>query len=97
MSKGKDSKPPEGGPNKIDLIFQTPSGDQTVEANVNQPLKVAYKKALRDSGNDHLDPDEYRVRYGDDYLDLNQKIRALGLTSGAVLRIQRRTGSGGSS
>ena len=89
MAKDKDPKPSQNGPNKIDLTFQT------VEANVNQPLKVAYNKALRDSGNDHLDPDEYRVRLGDDYLDLDQKVGVLGLLTGTVLRIQRRTGSGG--
>ena len=95
MAKDKDPKPSQNGPNKIDLTFRTPSGDQTVEANVNQPLKVAYNQALRDSGNDHLDPDEYRVRLGDDYLDLDQKVGVLGLLTGTVLRIQRRTGSGG--
>ena len=88
-------KPPSGQNNKIDLIFETPTGPFTVDANVNQPLKVAYQKALHDSGNDHLNPDEYRVRLGDDYLDLDQKVGALGLVSGTVLRIQRRTGSGG--
>ena len=95
MAKEQKPESSQGGSNKIDLTFQTPSGDQVVEANVNQPLKVAYKKALHDSGNDHLNPDEYRVRLGDDYLDLDQKVGALGLVSGTVLRIQRRTGSGG--
>lgn len=96
MPDDKKGGPPKGPRNKIDLLFRTPSGDATVEANLNQPLHVAYKKALHETGNDHLDPSEYYVQFGERRLDVDEKVGALGLANGDELRVRRKTSEGGS-
>ena len=92
----KPDGPPQGQPNKITLVFRTPSGDESVEANLNQPFRVPYEKALRESGNDELDISKYYAEAdGQRIEDLSTKVGALGLVDGALIRVRRLTSEGG--
>lgn len=83
--------------NKITLIFIVNGVDVLVEANINQPLKVARDKALKDSNNTGRPVDEWEVHNDEgEALDSTQKIEALGLGDGSRLFLNLKVGAGGS-
>jgi hypothetical protein len=62
-------------------------------ANVHQPLRPIFQRALADLGLQPAQPEEYGlfVPGRNDPLALDSKIADLGLNSGTVLHLQRRT------
>jgi len=83
--------------NKITLIFIVNGVDVPVEANLNEPLKVARNKALEESNNTGRPMDEWEVHNDEGQaLETDQKIEALGLVDGARLFLNLKVGAGGS-
>jgi hypothetical protein len=83
--------------NKITLIFIVNGVDVLVDANVNQPLKVARDKALKDSNNTGRPVDEWEVHNDEgEALESTKKVGALGLGDGARLFLNLKVGAGGS-
>ena len=82
--------------NKITLVFIINGVDVPIEANINQPLKVAMNKALKDSDNTGRPVDEWEVHTeeGQD-LDPDKKVEDLELTGGARLLLNLKVGGGG--
>lgn len=81
---------------KITLIFIINGANFRVEANVNEPLKDAVAKALRESGNTGRPLSDWQVRDANGVLlDIDRKIKDLGLTSGARLFLTLAVGAGG--
>lgn len=82
--------------NKITLIFIVNGVDVPVEANLNQPLKVARNKALEESNNIGRPMDEWEVHNDEGQaLDSDKKIEELGLVDGARLFLNLKVGAGG--
>jgi len=83
-------------PNKITLIFIVNGVDVPVQANLNQPLKVARNQALKDSNNTGRPEDEWEVHNDEGAaLDPTQKINDLGLSDGDRLFLTLKVGAGG--
>ena len=84
-------------PNKITLIFIINGVDVPVGANLNQSLKVARNKALKESNNTGRTEDEWEVHNDEGQaLDPNQKVGSLGLADGDRLFLNLKVGAGGS-
>ena len=85
--------------NKITLIFIVNGVDVLVEANINEPLKVARNQALKDSNNTGRPVDEWEVHNDEgEALDPTKKIEELeelGLVDGARLFLNLKVGAGG--
>lgn len=82
--------------NKITLIFIVNGVDVPVEANVNQPLKVARNKALEESNNTGRPMDEWEVHDDEGKaLDADTKLENLNIMDGARLFLNLKVGAGG--
>jgi len=82
--------------NKITLIFIVNGVDVPVEANLNQPLKVARNQALEESSNTGRPMDEWEVHNDEGQaLDPDKKVEDLGLKDGARLFLNLKVGAGG--
>lgn len=92
----ENKKPGNGGnPNQIELNFIVNGEDVAVLANVNTPLKIAVKEALKESENVGQDPANWDVKLNGVILNQESKIKDLGLTSGTTLHLSPKTGAGG--
>lgn len=84
------------GDHKITLIFVINGANFSVEANVNDPLKAAVQRALQESGNTGRPLSDWQVRDANGVLvDIDRKIKDLGLTNGARLFLTLAVGAGG--
>ena len=84
------------GEHKIKLIFIINGESYSVETNVNAPLSSAVEKALSTSGNTGRPLAEWEVRDSSGVLlDMNRKVKDLGLKDGARLFLSLRVGAGG--
>lgn len=81
--------------NKITLNFIINGESYPVEANINQPLKVARDKALRDADQTGRAFDDWEVRFQGKTLSVSAKIEDLGLPNGAELEVTLGFGAGG--
>jgi len=82
--------------NKITLIFIVNGVDVLVEANINEPIKVARNQALKDSNNTGRPVDEWEVHNDEGVaLDPTKKIEELVLVDGARLFLNLKVGAGG--
>ena len=81
--------------NKITLNFIINGESYPVEANINQPLKVARDKALRDADQTGRAFDDWEVRLLGKTLSVSAKIEDLGLPDGAELEVTLGFGAGG--
>jgi len=83
-------------PNKISLIFIVNGVDVPIDANLNQPLKVAREKALKESNNTGRPADEWEIHNDKgQILDPDKKVKELGLTDGDRLFLNLKVGAGG--
>lgn len=84
------------GDHKITLIFVINGSNFPVDANVNDPLKEAVARALRESGNTGRPLSDWQVRDANGVLlDIDRKIKDLGLRTGARLFLTLAVGAGG--
>jgi len=81
--------------NKIVLFFLVSGETYQVDANINQPLKVARDKALRDADQTGRPLDDWEVRYNGKVMSTSDKIEDLGIPDGAKLEIALSFGAGG--
>jgi len=82
--------------NKISLIFIVNGVDVSIDANNNQPLKVARNKALKESNNTGRPMDEWEIHNDQgQILDPEKKIEDFGLAEGARLFLNLKVGAGG--
>jgi hypothetical protein len=82
--------------NKIELIFIINGANFPLDTNVNAPLKEAVARALQESGNTGRPPSDWQVRDANGVLlDIDRKIKDLGLTNGARLFLSLGVGAGG--
>ena len=79
----------------ITLNFRIQNETITIEkVNINQPLSVAVKKALKD--NDQGRPiEDWIVTFNGNQVDASQKVKDLGLSDGDVLKLTLQAGGGG--
>ncbi len=82
---------------KLAVIFIINGENFTVDSDVDSPLIVAVEKALHSSGNTgRRDPREWEVRdSGGVLLDVDRKLKQLGLKDGSRLFLSLRVGAGG--
>lgn len=81
--------------NLTDLKFSVTGKQVTVDnSNINQPLKVAVKKALERTGTSRP-IEEYDVLLNNEKLDINLKIEDLKIPADAVIFVSLKTGQGG--
>lgn len=64
------------------------------KVNINQPLSVAVKKALKDN-NQVRELEDWIVTFNGSQLDISQKIENLGLSDGDILKLTLTEGGGG--
>lgn len=82
--------------NKITLIFIVNGVDVSIDANINEPLKVARNKALTDSNNTGRPMDEWEIHNVEGQpLDPDKKIEELDLKDGTRLFLNLKVGAGG--
>lgn len=62
--------------------------------NINQPLSVAVKKALKDN-NQARPLEDWIVTFNGNQLDISQKVKDLGLSDGDILKLTLTDGGGG--
>lgn len=79
----------------ITLNFRIQNETIPIEkVNINQPLSVAVKKALKD--NDQVrELEDWIVTFNGSQLDISQKIENLGLSDGDTLKLTLTEGGGG--
>lgn len=79
----------------ITLNFQIQEDTIPVKkVNINQPLSVSVKKALEDHSESRPIGD-WIVMFGKNQIDVNQKVKDLGLSDGDLLKLQLKEGGGG--
>ena len=82
--------------NKITLVFIVMGVDVPVEANINEPLKVARDKALHQSNNTGRPVDEWQITNAEGHeLSPDTKIEKLGLSDGTRLFLTLGVAAGG--
>jgi len=64
------------------------------KVNINQPLSVPVKKALKDN-NQVRELEDWVVTFNGSQLDISQKIENLGLSDGDTLKLTLTEGGGG--
>lgn len=82
-----------GNKHEITLNFILEGETILVPANVNQPLRVARDKALKDHTGRPFD--DWLVSKDGTALDVSKKISELGLKDGDVLQLSLQVGGGG--
>ena len=87
--------PDRHSPNKIELAFVVGGSPTTVEANINQPLHAAARKALAQTGQSGDIAGWNAVGPDNHPLDLQKKIGDLGLAGGVTIFLQKDVGAGG--
>ena len=86
---------PENNKNLTSLNFSVTGKKTTIEkVNVNQPLRVAVQKALKETGSTRP-LDEYEVLYNNNIIDIDQKVETFNFPEDAVIFISLKTGKGG--
>lgn len=82
--------------NHISLTFIVAGEDVDIDkVNLNQPLKVAVQKALKESGNTGRSLSDWQVKFNDNKLDITRKIEELDLKDGAKIFVSLKAGKGG--
>ena len=82
-------------PNKFEITFVVGGSPTAVEANANQPLHVAARKALRQTGQTGDIEGWNAVGPNNEPLGLDAKVGDLGLAAGIVVFLQKDVGAGG--
>lgn len=83
-------------PNLISLRFVVNGEETTVEhVNVNQPLKVAAEKALKQTSNHARDLSEFQAKYNNNDINLNQKVETFNFPANATIYLSLKIGQGG--
>jgi hypothetical protein len=83
-------------PNLISLRFVVNGEETTVEhVNVNQPLKVAVEKALKQTSNHARDLSEFQAKYNNNDINLNQKVETFNFPAIATIYLSLKIGQGG--
>tara|TARA_B100000609_G_C16980564_1_gene313596 strand:- start:118 stop:411 length:294 start_codon:yes stop_codon:yes gene_type:complete len=95
MTEVKQVQKGKGQENKIDLLIIVNGTPTTVEANVNAPLKTAVEKALSDTGNTGRPITDWQLKWNDQVLDLDKKIKEFEFPEGAELFLSLKAGVGG--
>jgi hypothetical protein len=79
----------------ITLNFRIQNETIVVEkVNVNQPLSVAVRKALKDH-NEARPIEDWIVSFNGNQLDISQKVKDLNLADGNTLKLTLKDGGGG--
>lgn len=86
----------QGNPNKINLEIIINGKPQTVEANLNAPLRTVVNRALAETNNSGQAPENWQLKLEDGtLLDLDRKVGSYGFVAGAMLFLSLRAGAGG--
>ena len=81
--------------NLITLNFRIQEDTITVEkVNVNQPLLVSVNNALKDHS-ESRPIEDWLVMFGTKQVDVNEKVKDLGLSDGDLLKLRLKEGGGG--
>jgi hypothetical protein len=85
-------------PNLISLRFVV-NGEETVidDVNLNQPLKVAAEKALKQTSNHARDLSEFQAKYNNADINLSGKVETFNFPIDATIYLSLKIGQGGTS
>lgn len=78
----------------ITLNFRIQEDTVPVKVNINQPLSVSVNKALKDHS-ESLPIDRWLVMFDTNQIDVNKKVKDLGLSDGDLLKLRQKEGGGG--
>jgi hypothetical protein len=80
----------------IVLVFIVNTTPTKVKVVVDEPLKVAAKRALEQTHNTGRPLDDYELKLGDKVLDMNKSAKDYHLKEGTELFLSLKAGTGGS-
>jgi len=94
--KDEKNNPDQQEHNLRDLIYVVNGKTTTVEkVNINQPLKVSAQKALDQTGNTARPLSAWLVKYNDQDLNLEAKVKDLNLPATAKIFMSLKSAEGG--
>jgi len=82
---------------KVELVFVVNGEEVRLDVPLNQPLHVAVRHALHNSGNTGRPDEDWELRDGNGMLiaDLSQKVESYGFAPNTRLYLSLRVGAGG--
>jgi len=95
MKESTHEQKNEGQHNLIDLKIIVNGSLTIVNVNVNAPLKTAVQKALEQTGNTGRPFKDWTIKWNDQILDMEKKIKDFNFPDGVELFLSLEAGAGG--
>jgi hypothetical protein len=89
----QETMPTEKDDNKIVLDVIVEGVEAKVEINENAPLQTLIPKALKETGNQGRQPDDWQLKLDGNVLDLNRKTKEYNFGPGTKLFLSLRAGA----
>lgn len=91
----KEEKEDHGGQNLTNLLIIVNGTPTEVKINLNAPLKTAAEKALEQTGNMGRPIEDWQIKWNDQVLDMNKKVKEFDFPEGIELFLGLKAGAGG--